>query len=317
MDLRQLRYFLAVADAGQLTAAAAALGIQQPPLSQQIAALERRLGTRLFARHPKGVALTDTGRLLAEEARRLLRDFDAMQARVGALARGSRGVLHVAFTSSAAAHAFTPVALRACRQRFPGIEWVVSERNAADITEAVASGKLHCGFVRVPVARPDGVEARTLLREPVIAALPLDHPLAGRRAIRLQDLHDQPLILVRRPGAPGLYANLLARCAQCGAVPRVVAEVERMMTGLNLVAAGVGLSVVPAAMKGAHAQAIAYRPLPRDAGLDAPLTLLYRADRAEPALTNFVALVGELSAGGATDERGQRARRALAKEPHR
>jgi DNA-binding transcriptional LysR family regulator len=295
MDLRQLRYFLAVADAGQLTAAAAALGIQQPPLSQQIQALESRLGMRLFHRHPKGVALTDGGRFLAREARRLVDEFDALQARVDAVAHGRRGVLQVAFTSSAAAHAFTPEALRACREREPGIEWVVSERNAAEITEGVAGGTLHCGFLRVAVARPAGVVLQTLLHEPVVAALPLDHPLAARSRIRAADLDGQALVLVRRPGAAGLYADLLDRCAAAGVRPRVAAEVERMMTGLNLVAAGVGLTVVPASMRGTHAQAIAYRPLAAALTLDAPLTLLYREDRNEGALRSFVALVGELA----------------------
>jgi DNA-binding transcriptional LysR family regulator len=295
MDLRQLRYFLAVADAGQLTAAAATLGIQQPPLSQQIQALESRLGMRLFHCHPKGVALTDGGRFLAREARRLVDEFDALQARVDAVAHGRRGVLQVAFTSSAAAHAFTPEALRACREREPGIEWVVSERNAAEITEGVAGGTLHCGFLRVPVARPAGVVLQTLLHEPVVAALPLDHPLAVRSRIRAADLDGQALVLVRRPGAPGLYADLLDRCAAAGVRPRVAAEVERMMTGLNLVAAGVGLTVVPASMRGTHAQAIAYRPLAAALTLDAPLTLLYREDRNEGALRSFIALVGELA----------------------
>ena len=295
MDLRQLRYFLAVADAGQLTAAAARLGIQQPPLSQQIAALEQRLGMRLFDRHAKGVTLTDGGQLLALEARPLIAEFEAMQLRLSAAARGERGVLQVAFTSSAAAHAFTPQTMRACRQRYPDITLAVSEGNAADITAGVASGKLHCGFLRVPVARPEGVSMRTLLSEPVVAALPIDHCLTERRTVRLQDLHDQPLILVRRPGAPGLYANLLDRCSQVGAVPRVVAEVERMMTGLNLVAAGMGMTVVPASMTGTHERAIAYRELPRGAQLDAPLTLLHRADRHQGALASFVTLVAELA----------------------
>jgi DNA-binding transcriptional LysR family regulator len=296
IDLRQLRYAVAVADAGQLTVAAQRLGIRQPPLSQQVAQLERHLGLRLFDRHAKGVTPTEAGRVFVAEARRLLADAAAMQARIDALAHGQRGVLQVGFTSSAAAHAFTPLVLRACRQRYPAIEWVVSESNAAEITDSVASGRLHCGFLREPVAWPEGVLMRTLLREPVVAALPLDHPLAARRTVALSDLHDQPLILVRRPGAPGLYANLLERCRLAGAVPRVVAEVERMMTGLNLAAAGVGLTVVPASMTGAHVHALVYRELRRGAGLDAPLTLLYRADRHEGALANFVALAGELSA---------------------
>jgi DNA-binding transcriptional LysR family regulator len=296
MELRQLRYFLAVADAGQLTAAAAALGIQQPPLSQQIQALERRLGLRLLRRHPKGVSLTDGGRVFEQEARRIVADALALEDRLRALARGHSGLLQVAFTSSAAAHAFTPEALRECRQRHPDIEWVVSEANAAEITEGVAAGRLHCGFLRVPVARPQGVAALTLLHEPALAALPIDHPLAAQRQLRLADLHAQPLVLVRRPGAPGLYANLLALCERHGVVPRVVAQVERMMTNLNLVAAGVGLSVVPASMQGVHPQAVAYRPLARDARLDAPLTLLYREDRNEGALRTFVDLVTALAA---------------------
>ncbi|MBX3607374.1 MAG: LysR family transcriptional regulator [Piscinibacter sp.] len=295
MDLRQLRYFLAVADAGQLTAAASRLGMQQPPLSQQIAALEQQVGLRLFTRHPKGVTLTEGGRTLAADARRLIEDFEALRSKLDAVARGHRGVLHVAFTSSAAAHRFTPAALRACRQRYPDIEWVVSERNAADITEGVSVGQLHCGFLRVPVAAPEGVRMQVLLRERVLAALPVDHPLAARRVLHPRDLHDQPLVLVRRPGAPGLYANLLERCTDAGATPRVVAEVERMMTGLNLVAAGVGLTVVPESMKGVHDHAIAYRALPRGVHLDAPLTLLYRADREEGALARFVALVSDLA----------------------
>ena len=296
MDIRQLRYFLAVADAGQLTAAAASLGLQQPPLSQQIQALERDCGLRLLHRHPKGVSLTEAGALLARDARRLVADFDALRDTLRALARGQRGVLHVAFTSSAAAHGFTPEALRECRRRHPGIDWVVSESNAAEITDGVAAGRLHCGFIRVPVARPDGVVMRTLLHEPAVVALPLDHPLARRRRVRPEDLDGEPVILVRRPGAPGLYANLLALCQARGAAPRVVAEVDRMMTNLNLVAAGVGLSVVPASMQGAHAQAVTYRPLVRDAALDAPLTLLYRQDRLDGALRSFVELVEALAA---------------------
>jgi DNA-binding transcriptional LysR family regulator len=296
MDLRHLRYFVAVAEAGHMTRAAAQLGIQQPPLSQQIKALEGELGLALLHRHPKGVALTDGGRQLLGDARRILADVDAMRERMARVARGVKGVLNVGFTSSAAAHAFTPEALRECRSRYPEIELLMSEDNAADITDAVAAGRLHCGFLRVPVSRPDGVALQALLHEPAVVALPLDHRLARRKGpVALQDLHGEPVILVRRPGAPGLYANLLALCAKAGVEPRVVAEVARMMTNLNLVAAGVGVSVVPASMQGAHAHAIAYRPLARPARLDAPLTLAWRrADESGPVGT-FIALVREIA----------------------
>lgn len=305
MDLRQLRYFVAVAEAGHMTRAAAQLGIQQPPLSMQIKALEAHLGMPLFHRHPKGVALSDGGRLFLVEARRILQDMEAMQTRMQRIARGQQGQLAIGFTSSAAAHAFTPEALRACRNRFPDIELVISEDNAAEITQAIANARLHAGFLRVPVSRPQGVALQTLLTEPTIVALPLDHRLAVARpakggknsnAIAVNDLHGENFILVRQPGAPGLYANLLALCAAHGVQLNVVAEVSRMMTNLNLVAAGVGISVVPASMQGAHPHAIVYRPLAASARLDAPLTLAYReADCTGPTAT-FVALVQEIAA---------------------
>ena len=163
---------------------------------------------------------------------------------------------------------------------------------------------------KLHLIRFHGVHApNPTLRALVVFALPLDHPLSEQRTIRLRDLHEQPMILVRRPGAPGLYANLLAACKEAGAVPRVVAEVERMMTSLNLVAAGVGLTVVPASMKGAHEKAVVYRDLPRLAKLDAPLTLLYRADRHQGALASFVALVVELPLELSRRDRNARGRR--------
>ena len=178
MELRHLRYFLAVADTGHITRAAELLGMQQPPLSQQIRALEEELGIALFRRHPKGVDLTDAGLELQGEATRLLADFTAMRDRMQAFARGERGRIHVGFTSSAAAHAFTPEVLRLCRGRHPDIALDVSENNAAEITEAVQAGRMHCGFLRVPVARPEGLVFETLLQEPALLAIPVDHRLA-------------------------------------------------------------------------------------------------------------------------------------------
>lgn len=299
MELRHLRYFMAVANAGHITRAAESLGIQQPPLSQQIRALEDELGVALFHRHPKGVALTEAGRLLQAEAGRVLADVSALQARLSAFVQGERGRVLIGFTSSAAAHAFTPEALRLCRKRHPDIRLEVSENNAAEITEAVAAGRLHCGILRVPVARPEGLAFEELLQEDSLLAIPADHRLARNRTrpVALKELHGEPLILVRRPGAPGLYANLLAACARHKVEVQLAAEVDRMMTNLNLVAAGVGLSLVPASVKGVHPHAIVYRPLADVAKLAAPLTLVYRRhDCGGPAGT-FLALARELAAG--------------------
>ena len=306
MDLRQLRYFLAVAKTGHMTRAAEALGMAQPPLSQQIKGLETQIGLPLFKRHAKGVTLTEAGRTLQADATRLLHDFDALQSRMQLLAEGKTGRLDIAFTSSAAAHEFTPYALRECRARHPGLVLDIGEANAAEITEAVAQGRLHCGLLRVPVDHPPGLVFDTLQHEPAMVALPIDHPLALRQRrgqptpVRLADLQDEPLILVRRTGAPGLYANLPALCVAQGVQPRVVAEVPRMLTNLNLVAAGTGVSVVPSSMLGVHRHAIAYRPLDVGSQLDVPLTLAYRAEDNVGATATFTRLLNALASHSPT-----------------
>lgn len=300
MDLRHLRYFVTVAETGHMTRAAALLGMQQPPLSQQIKTLEQELGMSLLHRHPKGVSLTDAGRQFLDEARRLLRDFTDMRERMDRLAGGQHGLLSVGFTSSAAAHAFTPAVLRACRGEHPGIALSMTENNAAELIDAIGKARLHCGFLRVPVARPEGLSFETLLSEPALLALPLDHRLAdGPRAastpVPLGELEGEDLILVRRPGAPGLYANLLALCEREGVRPRSFVEVDRMMMNLNLVAAGAGISVVPASMRGVHGHSIVFRPLPRHARLEAPLTLAYRTHDQEGPTATFLELARRIA----------------------
>jgi DNA-binding transcriptional LysR family regulator len=313
MDIRRLRCFLAVAEAGHITRAAQVLGMQQPPLSQQIRMLETELGLALFTRHPKGVTLTDAGRELRAEARRIVEQLDQLQQRMQRVAAGRRGVLAVGFTSSAAAHAFTPRVLRESRARFPEVELQISESNAAEIIEAVAAHRLHFGFLRVPVDRPEGVLFEQLLSEPAVLVLPVDHPLARRykpaQAVPLQALAGENLILVRRPNAPGLYANLLARLEQAQVPVRVVAEVERMMSNINLVASGTGISIVPASMQGAHPQSVVYRPLPRDAAIEAPITLAWHRDTHTAVSANFGALVRQIAAEMAPQR--QAASRAL------
>jgi DNA-binding transcriptional LysR family regulator len=292
MDLKHLRYFVAVAEEGHVTRAAARLGIQQPPLSQQIRALEKNLGTLLFRRHPKGVSLTGSGEMLLVDARRLLADAQAVTTRMRAAAAGRAGTLAVGFTSSAAAHALTPAVLRECRRAYPGIALQIVEDHAAGLTESLATGRLHCGFLRVPVARPAGLAFETLLREPVLAALPTGHRLlrGKARALPLAALKDETFILVRRPGGAGLYANLLALCEKRGFAPAASLEVDRMMTALNLVAAGAGVTVVPASMQGVHPHAIGYRALEGAHSLDAPLTLAFREAELDGALRSFVQL---------------------------
>lgn len=292
MDLRQLRYFVAVAEEGHMTRASSRLGIQQPPLSQQIRTLEGELGLKLFERHPKGVALTASGQRFLEDACRLLDDAAKMKSRMQAFAAGQDGSLAIGFTSSAAAHSFTPQVLREWRRRYPRVSLEIAEDHAAGVTESLAEGRLQCAFLRVPVATPPGIKFETLLREPVLAAVPKGHTLAktGGRGITLAQLCTVPLILVRQTGAPGLYANLLALCSEAGLEPKIGQEVSRMTTALNLAAAGAGVAIVPASMDRMHSKVLAFRRLSGARKLDAPLTLAWREQDVSGALGLFVQL---------------------------
>lgn len=294
MELRHLRYFIAVAEEEHFTRAAERLQIQQPPLSQQIRALEEELGFSLFRRHPRGAALTPGGVVFLAEARAILASVSEGAARAARAASGAEGHLSVGFTSSAAAHAMIPRIVRAYRAAWPGVRLDCREGNAAELTEALAAGTLNAAFLRLPVSRPDGIVFQSLLEEEMLLVLPTGHPALARHKgrgmprIALKALSDEPFVLVRRGGAPGMYADLVAACEKAGFTPRIAVEVDRMLTNISLVAAGTGVSAVPASMRGFHEGSVVYCKI-ADGGLSAPLTLACRDADRPPTLVNFLA----------------------------
>ena len=303
MELRHLCYFVMVAEERHFTRAAARLGMQQPPLSQQIRALEDELGFELFKRHPKGVDLTAGGQVFLQEALDILARVKEGSLKASRAARGIEGQLSVGFTSSAAAHPMIPQIIRAYRQRFPGVAVSLKEGSAQELTDASIEGGVDVGILRAPVARHQSIEFHRLLNEEMLLTLPVGHRLlggytAGEEApvVSLSDLAGEPFILVRRPGAPGMYANLIKACQNAGFNPTIAFEVERMLTNVSLVAAGAGISVVPASMTGVHKDSVVYCPIasarPR---LLAPITLVCRSFNQLPPLQNFIALSRELS----------------------
>lgn len=304
MELRHLRYFVVVAEEGHFTRAAERLGMQQPPLSLQIRALEKELGFDLFRRHPKGAELTAGGLVFLREAQAILDGVRQGAARAAEAARGSAGTVHVGFTSSAAAHPLIPQITRAYRAAWPDVSLHFTEGNAAELSEAVAAGKLNIGFLRLPVSQLPGVVFARLLEEEMLLVLPLGHcALEGRRngaAVALAALKDEPFILVRRHGAPGMYSNLMDACLRAGFTPHKVIEVERMLTNISLVAAGAGVSAVPASMKGFHADSVVYCKI-SDGGpaLIAPLTLVSKENDISPAARHFMDVVRQVLAPSA------------------
>ncbi|WP_334186821.1 LysR family transcriptional regulator [Noviherbaspirillum sp.] len=307
MELRHLRYFVVVAEEGHFTRAAERLGMQQPPLSQQIRALEQELGFDLFRRHPKGADLTEGGMVFLGEARNILASVEQASRRAALAANGSEGSITLAFTSSAAAHPLIPRVVRAYREEWPRVSLEFKEGNAAELTEEIVAGKVHVAFLRLPVSRPPGVVFQPLQEEEMLLVLPVGHPLLPRRTpdtmpvIALKALRDEHFILVRRHGAPGMYSSLIDACVRAGFTPKIAMEVDRMLTNISLVAAGVGISAVPASMKGFHAESVVYCRISDDEpGLSAPLTMACMASGMPPAVGHFLALAAQMAVGPAT-----------------
>jgi DNA-binding transcriptional LysR family regulator len=302
MELRHLRYFVVVAEERNFTRAAKRLNMQQPPLSQQIRMLENELGFALFHRHPKGVDLSIGGEVFLHEAKSILANVAQGTQRAARAASGIEGIISVGFTSSAAAHPLIPEILRAHRAAKPGVAVKFSEGNAAELTSAVASGKLDLGFLRMPVSRPPGLAFHRLLDEEMLLVLPVGHALLQKRpkkgmpVISLKSLRDEQFILVRNPGATGMYSGFIDACVRAGFSPSIAVEVDRMLTNICLVAAGVGISVVPASMNGFHTDQVAYcRVLESGGGFSAPLTLVCRQADTLPAVQHFLAEAGRFA----------------------
>ncbi|MHC6155486.1 LysR family transcriptional regulator [Bradyrhizobium elkanii] len=294
IELRHLRYAVAVAEEGHITRAAARLGIQQPPLSQQIRALETAIGAPLFRRQPRGVELTAAGRAFVGKARAILRDAELAVEAARRASRGQEGQLAIGFTSSAAFHPFVTGVMREMRERAPAITLSLEEASTGELIEAVEADRLDAAFVRSPSERLDNLTITHLLDEEMVVALPDHHPRARkdtRRRISLASLADEPLILYRRPTGPGLYDSIIAACRAGGFSPKVAQEATRMVSTLSLVAAGLGISIVPESMARLETAGVSYLRLDRATGLVAPLALARKKGPAGGTLGRLLGIV--------------------------
>jgi len=297
MELRHLRYFIAVAEESHITRAAERLGIQQPPLSQQIRALERELGVALFHRRPRGVELTDAGRALFADARTILTLVDRAVATVRQTAQGKRGRIAVGFTSSAPFHPFVPRVIRAFREACPAVSLTLEENGTADLVHALRTERIDAAFIRSPIADAPDLIVRPLLAEEMVVAFPVRHRLAARRggragtALPLRALAAETFILYRRPSGPGLYDAIISACRRAGFSPNIGQEAPLIVSTLNLVAAGLGVSIVPASLRRQRMDGVVYRRINGHPQLRAPLNLAYRREGNSSAVRQFVDLV--------------------------
>ena len=246
IELRHLRYFLAVADTLHFTKAAKLLGIAQPPLSQQIKKLEELLGHPLFVRSTRGVRLTPAGAMLAARARDTFSKINDDLAQVRRLGRGEEGTLTVGFSGSVM---FTnlPKAIQAYRRRYPKVELRLREMVTAAQVAALLDRTIDLAFMR-DGDPTEGIEIGTLLKERFIAVLPESHPLAAKRSLRMQDLAHERFVLFGRHHGLLAYDRTIEACKQAGFTPNIVQEAPQFPTVIRLVAAGVGLSLMPACL---------------------------------------------------------------------
>lgn len=293
LEIRQLKAFVAIAEEGYITRAAERLGMQQPPLTRMLQSLEAELGVALMERLPRGVRPTTAGQALLEEARGILAQVDSVADVVRRAARGERGRLAIGFTSSAALHPFVPSVLRLFRETFVGVTVVLEEAGTGELLDALVHEKLDAAFIRSPLSGTQSLQDEPILVEPMLLALPTDHPLAldSGSPLPLAALATEAFVLYRRRVGLGLYDAILVACREAGFSPQVVQEAPRMTATLSLVAAGLGVSIVPASMQRLRGDGIVYRELSECPSLVAPLHLATRIDDGSAVLRRFKEMV--------------------------
>jgi DNA-binding transcriptional LysR family regulator len=295
MELRHLRYFLAVADERHITRAAERLGIQQPPLSQQIAALERELDVKLLHRRARGVELTDAGQAFFQEARAILAQVDRAKDTARRTARGEEGRICIGVTSTAPFNPLVPRAIRAFCEARPGVSLVLEECLSNESLERLRSGQLDVAFIRTSLTGDEHLRADLLVEEPMVVALPSSHRLArgkAARAIPFGALASEVFILYGPPGT-GMFDATIAACHSAGFNPRVghlgasTQQAPRIGSTLSLVAAGLGITFVPASLQRMNLEGVVYRPLRAEERPNAVLSLARRTVDSSSVVEQF------------------------------
>jgi DNA-binding transcriptional LysR family regulator len=288
-ELRLLSSFVAIAEEGSLTRAAARLHIAQQSLSQQMRTLEAQLGATLLERTSRGVRLTPVGAVLLREARALLAQAERATAAVRRAAAGEEGELRVGFLSSVANYLMPPL-VRAFGTRHPGVVLQAQEVPIARLVAGLREGELDAGLTRPPLV--DDIATEVVLSEPVAAVLPAGHPLADRRELELAELADEPWVLTARNSWPPWHRLYDETFARAGFAPRVVRRGTSPQNLLALVAAGVGVTRLPLSSRTLRDSGVAFVPL---AGDEAQVVLAWRPERVAPALAPFATIVREVA----------------------
>ena len=287
IELRHLRYFVAVAEELHFGRAAQRLHLAQPPLSQQIRKLEGILGHPLFVRTSRAVKLTSAGEVFLERARRTLHNVQEDLEEARSVGRGEVGFLKVGFIGSCMLTPL-PVMLGRYRSEYPKVNLQLHESHTSGAMQALAAGALDAGFLRDGDPTED-LEMEALFSEPFIAVLPSSHPRASRKSISARDLRDEPFVFFPPAAGKRAYEKPVSLCEEHGFRPRIVQEAPQWLTILRLVGAGLGVTIAPACVQQIAGPDVACCKL-RGAGVRSDIELAFRAGEDRAIVKAFAAI---------------------------
>lgn len=259
MELRQLRYFVAVAEEQSFGNAAKRLHLSQPPLSIQIKGLEAEIGVRLLDRTTRRVDLTDAGRAFLDKARDILAAAEDAKSVARGAELGLQGRLEVGFVSTATL-SLLPPALRLFRERFEDVELDLKELSSSEQLQALYEGDIRVGLVRMPLRAPE-IVLEPILEEPLVVALPVGHPLEANDSLALEEIAELPLIFFERRQEPASHEQIVELLARVGARPNVAQYAVHLQTVVGLVASDMGIAILPASARKLRRDGVVYRRL--------------------------------------------------------
>ncbi|NKG28633.1 LysR family transcriptional regulator [Erwinia rhapontici] len=290
MELRYLRYFVAVAETKHFTRAAERLGISQPPLSQQIKKLEEEIGTPLLKRLTRGVKLTDAGEAFYHDACQILALTGHALEKAKGIARGISGKLSIGFASSTAFHPQIFRLLHCFQDRFPAITLLPQEESMATLMHNLEEGLLDAAFVRLPCESSKTFNLKVIASEKMAVVLPTGHPLGSVPSLSLAQLRQESLILFPREVAPSLYEVIISACLRAGFQPDGVQQSPQISSGVSMVAAGFGITIVPDSLRCISLPGVSFHQI-EDAALGSDIALAWRRWDRSPAVHHLVTML--------------------------
>jgi DNA-binding transcriptional LysR family regulator len=291
MELRHLRYFVGAAEEQHFGRAAERLHIAQPALSRQIQDLEREMGFLLFDRLPRGVRLSEAGKVFLNDARRILQDVDEAKRRAERIALGKAGTLRIGIATAVSWHGLVVDSFREFRRRQPAVELELEHLLSVHQVEAILSGRLDAGFVASLTPWQKDLAHWEFAQDRMLLAVPKGHHLTKQEGIRLRDLRDMPFVWFPRWVNPVTYDRMMRACARGGlSAPRIVQEATDRDTNLGLVQCGIGIAWMTESTRWHCPRGIVLLPVV-DMNVRLPFSLIWKKDNSSPALQKFVVQV--------------------------